>query len=244
MNLSKRVDIYLNDLEAYMISCNNSDMGHHFNFIRSMTLLLSIFLGPLLLFSADNNVPEGTRITLQLNQTLSTKSNAEGDTFTTVVTMPVYLSDRVVIPKGSVINGSISRILRPGRLKGKAILDLIFQSIKIPGHKQMNIVATLVRIDSESNGGVGPEGQVKGDGSIGRDMGKIIVPSLTGAGIGGLAGGGKGAGIGAGVGAVVGLASIFTSRGKDLEIHLGSTLDIKLDRPLIIPVDSNDSALN
>lgn len=227
-----------------MISCNNNNMGHYCSSFRSINLLLSILLAPLFMFAADNSVPEGTRITLQLNETLSTKSNAEGDSFTAVVTTPVYLSDRVVIPKGSVVNGSISRILRPGRLKGKAILDLIFQSIKIPGHKQMNIVATLVRIDSEGSGGVGSEGQVKGGGSIGRDMGKIIVPSLTGAGIGGLAGGGKGAGIGAGVGAVVGLASIFTSRGKDLEIPRGSTLDIKLDRPLIIPSDSNDSALN
>jgi type IV secretion system protein VirB10 len=227
-----------------MISCNNNKMGHHLNSFGSMKLLLSIFLAALFLCAADNSVPEGTRITLQLNQTLSTKSNAEGDAFSGVVTMPVYLGDRVVIPKGSVVNGSISRILRPGRLKGKAILDLMFQSIKIPSHKQMKIVATLVRVDSEGNGGVGSEGRVEGDGSIGRDMGKIIIPSLTGAGIGGLAGGGKGAGIGAGVGAVAGLASIFTSRGKDLEIHRGSTMDIKLDRPLIIPVDSNDSALN
>jgi type IV secretory pathway VirB10-like protein len=191
----------------------------------------------------ENGVPEGTRITLQMNETLSTKFNAEGDAFTAVVTTPVYFGDRVVIPKGSVVNGSISRILRPGRLKGKAILDLIFQSIKIPGHKQMNIVATLVRVDSEGNSGVRSEGRVEGESSVGSDFGKVIAPSIAGAGIGGLAGGGRGAGIGAGVGAVAGLASIFTSRGKDLEIHRGSTLDIKLDRPLIIPTDSNDSAL-
>jgi type IV secretion system protein VirB10 len=226
-----------------MISCNNNGMQHYFGSFRSIKIFLSILMAPLFLLAADNNVSEGTRITLQLNETLSTKSNAEGDAFTAVVTMPVYLGGRIVIPKGSVVNGSISRILRPGRLKGKAILDLIFQSIKIPGHRQMDILATLVRIDSEGNRGVRSEGRVEGESSVGSDMGKVIAPSLAGAGIGTLAGGGKGAGIGAGIGAVTGLASIFTSRGKDLEIHRGSTLDIKLDRPLIIPADSNDSTL-
>jgi hypothetical protein len=243
MNHWKQAGIHLNDLEELMKSCNNSGMRHYCRFFKSMTLLLSILLAPLLLFAADSSVPEGTRIILQLNETLSTKSNAEGDVFTAVVTTPVYLNDRVVIPKGSVVYGSISRIIRPGRLKGKAMLDPIFQSIKIPSHKQMNIAATLVRYDPDGNSEVGSEGRVDGNGSIGRDLGKVIVPSLTGAGIGGLAGGGKGAGIGAGVGAVVGLASIFTSRGKDLEIHRGSTLDIKLLRPLIISSDTNDSEL-
>jgi hypothetical protein len=218
-------------------------MKHYFGSFISIKLLLSILLAPLALLAADTGVPEGTRITLQLNETLSTKLNSEGDAFTAVVTTPVYLSDRVIIPKGSVINGSISRILRPGRLKGKAVLDLIFQSIKIPGRKQMSIIATLVRVDPEGNSGIRAEGRVEGESSTGSDLGKVIIPSLAGAGIGGLAGGGKGAGIGAGVGAVAGLVSIFTSRGKDLEIHRGSTLDIKLDRPLGLPADSDNSSL-
>jgi hypothetical protein len=243
MNHWKRFCIHLNDLEAPMISCDNSRMRISYCTFRSIKLLFSILLAPLFLFSVDNTVPEGSRITLQLNETLSTKMNAEGDTFTAVVTTPVYLGNRVGIPKGSVVNGSISRILRPGRLKGKAILDLLFQSIKIPGHKQMNIMATLVRIDSEGNSGIRSEGRIVGESSVGSDLGKVIVPSLAGAGIGSLAGGGKGAGIGAGIGSAAGFTSILTTRGKDLEIQRGSTLDIKLVRPLIIPSDSNDSSL-
>src|ERR1035437_1297318 len=111
MNLWKRSDIHLNDLEVPMITCNNSRMRLFYGSLRSIKLLLSILIAPLFLFAADNSVPEGTRITLQTNETLSTKLNAEGDAFTAVVTTPVYYGDRVVIPKGSVVNGSISRIL-------------------------------------------------------------------------------------------------------------------------------------
>jgi hypothetical protein len=242
MNLLECVGIYLNDLEASMISCNNSGMKFCGG-VGAVRLCLLILLAPLFLFAADNSIPEGTRITLQLNETLSTKSNLEGDTFTAVVTIPVYIGERVVISKGSIVNGSVSRIMRPGRLKGRALMDLIFQSIKIPGRKQMSIVASLIPMDIEGSGRVRAEGRVEGESSAGSDAGKVIIPSLAGAGIGGLAGGGKGAGIGAGVGAVAGLASIFTSRGKDIEIQRGSTMDIKLDRPLILPAEGDDSAL-
>jgi hypothetical protein len=85
-----------------------------------------------------------------------------------------------------------------------------------------------------------PEGTIKGKGSAGRDVGKVLVPTLGGAGIGGLAGGGKGAGIGAGIGAVVGLGTIISTPGKDIELSRGSTLVISLDKPLTIPSESEN----
>lgn len=218
-------------------------MKQCWNALAAVVLMGALMVPPLAAAAAEIILPEGTRITLQLNDTLSTRFNAEGDAFTAVVTAPVYLEARMIIPKGSVVNGSISRIIRPGRLKGKAILDLMFQSIKIPGRRQMTIVATLVGVDPEANAEVRSEGRVVAEGSAGSDVRKVLVPSLAGAGIGTATGGGKGAGIGAGVGAAIGLASIFTSRGKDLEIHRGSTLDIQLDRSLAIPSEANNAAL-
>jgi hypothetical protein len=178
-------------------------------------------------------VPEGTVIGLQLNNHLSTKTNSEGDSFTAVVTTPIFLNERIAIPKGSTVTGSISRILRPGRFKGKAVMNLLFQSIDIPGHGQLPLVATLVHVDSGGNESVHSEGGIEGESSGKGDTAKVIVPGVAGAGVGTLAGGGKGAGIGAGVGIAIGLASVFTSRGKDIELNKGSTLDISLDRPLI-----------
>lgn len=187
-------------------------------------------------------IPEGTVIALQLNDHLSTKTGSEGDPFTAVVMTPVFLGDKMVIPKGSSVAGSISRLLRPGRFKGKAVLNLLFQSITIPGRGQVPIVATLIKVDSEGNKSVHSEGSIESQSSKSGDAVKVIVPGLAGAGIGTLAGGGKGAGIGAGVGIAVGLASVFTSRGKDIEIRKGSTLDISLDRPLILTSEEANAA--
>lgn len=187
-------------------------------------------------------IPEGTVIVLQLNDHLSTKTSSEGDSFTAVVMTPVFLDDQMIIAKGSTVTGSISRILRPGRFKGKAVLNLLFQSIDIPGHGRLPIVATLVSVDSEGNESVHSEGRIEGNGSKRGDAAKVIAPGLAGAGIGTLAGGEKGAGIGAGVGIAIGLASVFTSRGKDIELGKGSTLDISLDRPLTISSAGENAA--
>jgi hypothetical protein len=191
-------------------------------------------------YPSEAVLQEGTRISLQLNDHLSTRGNLEGDRFTANTIAPVYLGDRLIIPKGSIVTGSVSRVLRPGRFKGKAVMNLLFQSIRVPGRGEITIVASLAHVDAEGNPGIQSEGTIPGEASKGRDAARVLTPGLTGAGIGAIAGGGKGAAIGAGVGAAVGLATIFSTRGKDIEMRRGSTMEIALDRPLALPGE-NDS---
>ncbi len=210
------------------------------------SLMLALVLAGSSLNGTQGNgeliLPDGTHITLQLNDYLSTKSNTEGDRFTATVIVPVYQGDRLLIPKGSVITGSISRIVRPGRIKGKAVMNLLFQNLRIPGHGEYPIVASLSSVEAEGSAGVRSEGTLEGRGSVGSDTGRVLKPALAGAGIGGLAGGGKGAAVGSGVGAIVGLGVVFATRGKDLEMRRGSTMDIKLDRPISLPAETDTSA--
>ena len=44
----------------------------------------------------------------------------------------------------------------------------------------------------------------------------------------------KGAGIGAGVGTVVGLATALVTRGNEVELRQGSTLDVVFDRDVVV----------
>ncbi len=186
-------------------------------------------------------VPEGTAITLQLNDHLGTGLSREGDRFTATVIVPVYVSERMAIPKGSLVTGSVSRVVRPGRLRGKAILNLVFQSVRVPGKGEVPIVATLSRVTTaDGSVEVLAESGARGDSSKGRDAGRIASPTIAGAGIGRLAGGGKGAGIGAGIGAAAGLGTVFATRGKDLELRRGSEMEIRLDRPIQIAADPLD----
>ncbi len=219
-----------------------------------MLVLLQLPIKSALAFQGMGEIviPPGTRITLKLNDYLSTKSNNEGDPFSATVSDPVSIGDRLVIPKGSIVSGNISRIMRPGRFKGKAIMNLVFQSIQIPGHPPVPIVASLARMDVEGNDGpksggttksaTKSEGTIEGKGSVGGDTAKVLKPGLAGAGIGALAGGGSGAAIGAGFGAAVGLATVFATRGKDLELRRGASMDISLDHSLSVPQETEGTA--
>ncbi len=178
-------------------------------------------------------VAEGTKIVFTLNNSLSSKSNREGDPFSGVVSRSVRVGDEVVIPEGSVVRGQVSHVQRPGRVKGRGELGLRFDRLEIPGGETYDLSASLTTLEDEKET-VNEEGQVKGEGSKKRDAATIGAGAGIGAVIGAIAGGGKGAAIGAGGGAAAGTGLVLLTRGKDVELKRGSTVAIQLDRPLTI----------
>lgn len=183
--------------------------------LLGLGLISGLLLQPLHAEADGVTVPEGTEINLQLNESLSTKENREGDVFDAYVIEPVYSGDRITIPRGSVISGSISRITRPGRFKGKAVIHLLFQSIQIPGRGEIPIHASLDHIDSGGNTDIYTENVLSGGGPAAKGVGGIGANSLTGTGRG--------------------ITNVFWTRGKDLEIHRGATMRISLKQDLKIP---------
>jgi ferric-dicitrate binding protein FerR (iron transport regulator) len=79
------------------------------------------------------------------------------------------------------------------------------------------------------------ENQVKQAPTRGKDAEQVAIFAGTGAAIGGLADRSfKGAGIGTGVGTAVGLARVLLTRGNEVDLHQGTTLDVVFDRPIAI----------
>lgn len=79
------------------------------------------------------------------------------------------------------------------------------------------------------------EGKIKGDTDKSSDAGTVMKTTGAGAGIGAIAGrSAGGAGIGAAAGAAMGLATVLLTRGPELELPRGTSVDIELDRPLYL----------
>ena len=77
------------------------------------------------------------------------------------------------------------------------------------------------------------EGAIKQAPSKGQDAARIAILAGTGAAIGGIADRSwKGAGIGAAAGGAVGFAVTLLTRGHEVELRAGSTLDVVFDRPV------------
>jgi len=176
-----------------------------------------------------NVIPKGTVIPIQLLTKISTKTLKEGDGVYGMTVYPITVNNEIIIPVGSWVNGKITQVQRPGKIKGKAGLALSFQTLVLPSGSTIPLYASLA---GSSDAVRTAEGKLEGDSSVGEDATTIAKTTAVPAVIGGVVNGQRGARVGAGAGAGVGLATVLLTRGKDIVLDRGSTLEIVLDRPL------------
>jgi hypothetical protein len=176
-------------------------------------------------------VPAGTVIPIALTSSVSTKTSHDGDGVYGRTTFPITVDNKIVIPEGSFVRGKISEIHRPGKVKGKGELALNFQTLVLPSGLNIPIYTSLR--GSSSAGERKGEATIQGDSSKGDDAKTVERTTVEGAGIGGIAGRSvKGAGVGGAAGAAAGTAAVLLTRGKDLVLGPGTTLEIVLDRDI------------
>ncbi len=183
--------------------------------------------------SVDYNVPSGTKIPLTLMQGITSKTAKEGDPVYAQTAFPVTQNNHILIPAGTYVQGVIRRVVRPGRVKGRAELQMSFTSMIFPNGYTVLLPATVEGVPgSQTMSTTGTEGTIQGDSSKGKDAATIAKTTAAGAGIGGIAGSGKGAGIGAASGGALGLATVLFTRGPEIQLDPGSSVEMILEREL------------
>lgn len=183
-------------------------------------------------------VPAETTIPLILQNTINTKSAYAGQNIYCESIFPITVGNRIIIPKGSSVRGTVTQVLRPGRLKGKALLGLRFDELVLPTGATLQLRAVLSGFGTTGNDRFNPkEGKIQGAGSKGADAGKVAETTITGAELGTIIGAGKGdtlkgLGIGTAAGAAAGAIWVLASRGKDIILPYGTSLELKLTQPV------------
>ena len=206
-------------------------------------VLLAVLWGAGMLRAEDGTpgryvVKSGTRIPLVLVNGIGTKNSHEGDQIYLQTAFPIAVDSHIVIPEGSYVTGTITQVKRPGRVKGRGELYVRFDTLMLPNGTQRDFRGTVSGVDGDRDASLkGKEGKIEGDSSKGKDVGTVFEPAATGATVGAIAGEGKGAGIGAGVGAAAGLVAVLVTRGPDLKMPRGSTVEMQLDRELSFTPD-------
>jgi type IV secretion system protein VirB10 len=181
----------------------------------------------------EMTVPEGTVIPIVLTAYLNTRSTQVGDTIYADTAYPVWIQQRLVIPKGSAIRGTVTDVVRPGKIKGKGRLAVRFDDILLPNGVKRDFVVTFRGIHGPGDESMDRKSEtVSSGGSGGADAGTIVGTTSTGAIIGAVADHGAGAAIGAGAGAAAGLATVLFTRGRDLVLNPGTQFDLELKKPL------------
>jgi hypothetical protein len=174
---------------------------------------------------ADRHVtiPAGTVLRLRVNRGFGSDFSRIEDPVSATLARSVVIGGRTVLPAGSSASGYVADATRPGKVKGRGRVAVRFTSIT-----PLNQTESY-RLQTRSWVAVAPATKKKDALTVG-------IPAAGGAVIGALLDGKKGAGIGAAVGGGAGTAAVLTTRGKDVRVGRGATLNVRLTAPLTISV--------
>jgi hypothetical protein len=183
----------------------------------------------------DVVVAAGTRILTWLRSPLHTVSAGKESGVYLETFADVIVANRVVIPAGTAVQGTVQRASRPGRMKGRSHLQFRLSSMILPNNFVVPISAGLgslpgsSRYEKKGNAVLQPVDQID------QDARTILATVVTGAAVGAMANGHAGAAWGSLIGGTFGFGTSLFTRGDDIELNEGTRVEITLDSPINIP---------
>jgi hypothetical protein len=164
---------------------------------RTLSILAALALAaassiPIARAAESVTIPPGTILHIRLETTITSKTNKPGDPFTGMVSQDVMSGTETIVPQGSLVTGHVAYLKRAGRIKAKAQMRVVLDSITTPEEQKIQLSSTL----EDSKGGVcgnspsDDEGTITGCGKSKKDAAKDAA---------------MGAAIGAGAGSAVGM---------------------------------------
>ena len=183
------------------------------------------------------DIPQGAHLLLRMENSISTRTAQEGDFVYLRTASPVAVDGQMAVPAGSYVQGVVTQSKRSGRVKGRAELAIRLETLTLASGKSYKFAPHLASVDAGETGQkvVGKEGAIEQSNDYSKDAQRIAILAGSGAGLGGLTDRSwKGAGIGAGAGGAVGLATVLLTRGHEVELKQGATLDVVFDRPVTL----------
>jgi hypothetical protein len=164
-------------------------------------------------------VPAGTVLRVRLKSAVGSDISRVEDPVRAELADPIVLNDRIAIPAGSSVTGTIVDLRRPGRVEGRAHIAMRFDTLRI-GDDAYGLRTEMVGRTARS--------------TKKRDAVHIGISTGVGALVGSLFAGGKGAGVGSVVGGAAGTGYVLATPGKDIHLGPSSLLSLRLAQPLVV----------
>jgi hypothetical protein len=177
---------------------------------------------------ASLTIPQGTYVTVRINQLLSSDRNQPGDAFSATLVDPVVVNGIVVAEPGETVGGQVSLVDKhgPGH---PARLGIQLTRLTLVDGQQLYITTQL----TSRRGGTTPGGV---------EAGSVIATTGLGAAIGAAAGWGTGAAIGAGAGALAGLIGVVVTHNHASVITPEQVLTFQIQAPVTFSTANSQAA--
>ena len=156
-------------------------------------------------------IPAGTKLELEMANSVLSESLSQGDMFSAYLTRDVRTVSTMILPRGTIVRGNVSKVTESKRPYRSAVLYLNFDHVVAPNGQQLPIKAGLCEdFNLTDNGGI------KGGGNYGTKVKKNW--SKSGA-----------------IFVGVSVADLF-KKGEDVYIQKGQVFNILLLEALDVPV--------
>jgi hypothetical protein len=166
-------------------------------------------------------IPQGTKVNVQMIDSISSAVNRTGDIFHASLASPLVVNHQVVAPKGTNVYLQLVEAKSAGHLAGQSVLRVELYRLRLDGRSYPLVSNDYV---------------VKGASRSKRSLLAIIGGAALGAVVGAAAGGGKGAAIGAAAGGGGGVAYEGMTKAKQVQISSEQMLHFKLAQPVDVKI--------
>lgn len=168
-------------------------------------------------------VPEGSTLHVRLETPLSSETASAGQEITGATSTSLVVDGFEAFPAGSRVKGHVSHAAGSGKVSGRGELTLEFDRIVTPAGTESALEAEPL--------------QRKARSTVKKDVAKVAGAVGLGALVGGIVGGGKGAAVGGAVGGSAGTGVVLATKGEEVVLPEGTSLDVRLRSPLTVTVE-------
>ena len=213
---------------------------------RVSTLAAAVALAALLLtsvvYAQSTDVVPGTQVRLTLVSGLSTRVAHDGDPLTAVVAEPVFTGNRLLLPAGAKIHGTVRSVERPkwfSMFRGGAAMNISFNSVEVESRIFPARMSILSIYDGATDAGKRRKDLKTVEGVVIEEK-QDIKTDVEDVAIG--TAGGSTLGVifsrvvrGTVIGLVGGSAYVVAKKGKDVELPAQTGMIVRLDSTLSLP---------
>jgi hypothetical protein len=166
-------------------------------------------------------VPESTALKVKMEDAVDSGTSQPGDHFTATLLEPIIVGDRVALPNGSTIEGTVTDVIpaKKGMKESGGSLTLSFDKVTTPSGESASMSAMLSKVAKSTKKKAGTIGGAAAGGAL---LGKVFGGSSKDAAVGAVIGGAIGTGVAAG------------TKGTEMKIEAGTALTITLQQPLTV----------
>jgi hypothetical protein len=180
-------------------------------YFSALWLLLILFP---MLTSTYAQTSGNMEVKVRLLEPLDSSKTKAGQVFSATIAAPVVSGKRVVLAQGTAVEGRVTEVTRPGRMKTPASMTLLLTNV-LGTHRVNAFQSQALQVDGSSHAV--------------RNVALIGGGAAAGAVLGGVASGEKGALIGAGVGAAAGTATAYLTGKQELVLPVETELAFVVD---------------